>query len=193
MIIGITGGTGCGKTTLLSVISECGGKVIDCDRVYHQLLKTDTALLCVIENRFPGTVVHGQLERKRLGQIVFSDKNALADLNNLTHPAVKAEVLKQLTPTPTLAALDAIGLFESGLNALCDVTVAVTAPKEQQIQRLMRRDGIDRDYALARISAQPPSEVFSSRCDYTLENDTTEEAFKRKCLAFLTDLGIISV
>ncbi len=193
MIIGITGGTGCGKTTLLSRIAECGGKVIDCDAVYHQLLKTDTALLCAIENRFPGTVVHGQLERKRLGQIVFSDKNALEELNNLTHPAVKAEVLKQLTPTPTLAALDAIGLLESGLNALCDVTVAVTAPKEQQIQRLMRRDGIDRDYALARVSAQPSSEEFSARCDYTLENDTTEEAFNGKCLAFLADLGIISV
>lgn len=88
MIIGITGGTGCGKTTALSVIADLGGVIIDCDKVYHDLLKTDTAMLDAIESRFPGTVIDSVLDRKALAAIVFSDENALKDLNAITHGAV---------------------------------------------------------------------------------------------------------
>ena len=94
MIIGITGGTGCGKTTALSILEELGGLIIDCDRVYHNLLKTDEALLAEIENRFPGTVENKELNRKKLASIVFSDEAALLDLNAITHKAVKKEVLR---------------------------------------------------------------------------------------------------
>lgn len=191
MIIGITGGTGCGKTTVLNVIKELGGIVCDCDAIYHQLLASDTSLLAAIEARFPGTVENGALQRKKLGAIVFSDEKALADLNKLTHGAVKEEVIRMLTPTPKLAAIDAIGLFESGLDAMCQVTVAVTAPEEARVSRLMARDGIDREYALARIRAQRPQEAFSSLCQHTLVNDSTPEAFYSKCLAFFRELAII--
>ena len=80
MILGITGGTGCGKTTLLNVIAEKGGLILDCDAVYHQLLTRDDRLLQAIEARFPGTVIDGKLDRKKLGPIVFSDEQALLDL-----------------------------------------------------------------------------------------------------------------
>lgn len=191
MIIGITGGTGSGKSTLLQVIADLGGKVLDCDAIYHDLLKTDNTLLCAIEARFPGTVVNGELQRKVLGQIVFADTKALEDLNKITHAAVKAEVLRALSPAPKLAAIDAIGLFESELNQLCDITVAVTAPLEMRIQRLMIRDNITREYALARIQAQPADEVFISRCDGVLYNDETETSFREKCLVFLKKQGIM--
>jgi dephospho-CoA kinase len=190
MIIGITGGTGCGKTTLLDIIREKGGIVLDCDAIYHELLKTDTALLDAIETRFPGTVENGCLQRKRLGAIVFNDKDALADLNRITHGAVNAEVHRRLTPLPQLAAIDAIGLFESGLDKLCKLTVAVDAPREARIARLTARDGISADYAAARIDAQPSREIFASRCDYILVNDGTKEAFREKCLAFLSQAGV---
>ena len=139
MIIGITGGTGCGKTTLLNLIAEAGGLVLDCDAVYHQLLTSDTALLSSIEARFPGTVEDGVLQRKKLGSIVFSDEAALMDLNAITHNAIKAEVLRRLESGPKLAAIDAIALFEGGLAPLCHVTVAVTAPEEDRVKRLMVR------------------------------------------------------
>ncbi|MBQ8358874.1 MAG: dephospho-CoA kinase [Oscillospiraceae bacterium] len=191
MIIGITGGTGCGKTTLLDVIRELGGTVLDCDAIYHRLLREDPALLTAIETRFPGTVKDGQLQRKQLGQIVFSDQQALADLNQITHSAVKAEVIRLLTPEPDLAAIDAIGLFESGLDKLCKLTVAVTAPEEDRIVRLMARDNISREYALTRIRAQRSCEDFSRLCDHTLHNDSTQDAFREKCLAFLAESGIM--
>ena len=191
MILGITGGTGCGKTTLLNCIAERGGLILDCDAIYHDLLRTDPALLSAIEARFPGTVENGVLQRKKLGNLVFSDEKALEDLNAITHGAVKAEVLRRLSEKPRLAAIDAIALFEGGLATLCDITVAVTAPEEARIQRLMVRDGIGRDYAKRRIAAQKSAEWFRERCDYCLENNGTQADFQKTSLAFLRKLGIM--
>ena len=190
-ILGITGGTGCGKTTLLKVIAEMGGLILDCDAIYHELLATDNHLLDTIGNRFPGTVENGQLQRKKLGSIVFSDRNALLDLNEITHSAIKAEVLRRLDTAPKLAAIDAIALFEGGLAEVCDITVAVTAPEEIRVRRLMLRDNISEDYARSRIAAQHDENWFRNHCDHTLENLGTEEQFREKCLAFLANLGII--
>jgi len=191
MIIGITGGTGCGKTTLLNLIRERGGLVLDCDAIYHDLLKTDTAMLAAIEARFPGTVENGILDRKRLGAIVFSDENALLDLNRITHGAVRQEVMRRLKTAPALAAIDAIGLFEGDLAQLCDVTVAVTAPVELRVLRLMARDGISEEYARNRIAAQHDDAWFAARCDYVLENSGSFDAFATKCVAFLRNIGIM--
>ena len=191
MIIGITGGTGCGKTTLLKLIAQQGGLILDCDAIYHDLLKSDTQMLSAIENRFPGTVAGGVLDRKKLGTIVFADKNALLDLNRITHSAVKKEVLKNLKKAPKLAAIDAIGLHEGGLAELCDVTVAITAPEETRIQRLVNRDGITEAYARNRIAAQHSCAWFAEKCDYTLENDGKLDAFATKCIAFLHQVGIM--
>ncbi len=193
MIIGITGGTGCGKTTLLNLIRDMGGMVLDCDEIYHRLLKTDGSLLGAIEDRFPGTVEKGELQRKKLGAIVFNDAQALLDLNRITHAAIRLEVLRQLETSPSLAAIDAIALFESGLNKLCDVTVAVTAPTVLRVQRLMARDNISEDYARSRIAAQPSNEDFSALCDYTLENSGESHVFTANCLAFFRKIGIMEL
>jgi len=191
MILGITGGTGCGKTTLLTTIAEAGGLILDCDAIYHELLRTDPSLLAAIENRFPGTVEKGQLQRKKLGAIVFADEKALLDLNAITHSAVKQEVQRQLAKSPKLAAIDAIALFEGGLAELCDITVAVTAPADIRVRRLMLRDGITEEYARSRIKAQHDEDWFRQRCDCILENNGTKMQFSDKCIAFLENLGII--
>ena len=206
MIIGITGGTGCGKTTLLDAIRQAGGMILDCDAIYHQLLKNDAQLLQTIENRFPGVVENGQLQRKKLGQIVFADENALQDLNRITHGAVKEEVIRRIQSAESvhgadesapyegdsqLIAIDAYALFDSGLSKLCKLTVAVTAPISARVQRITARDGISAEYALARIQAQKSNEEFSALCDYTLDNHGTLEDFQGKCLAFLREIGIM--
>ena len=191
MIIGITGGTGSGKTTLLKVIGEAGGMVLDCDAIYHQLLLTDQGLLQAIEDRFPGTVRDGVLDKKALGNRVFADEKELEELNRITHGAVTKAVLELLKENPPLAAIDAIGLFESGLASLCDTTVAVTAPEEVRIKRLMARDGISESYAKMRIQAQHTDGWFRENCDYVLQNAGTEQDFRLKCIAFLRNLGII--
>ncbi len=187
MIIGITGGTGCGKTTALQAVSALGGLVLDCDAIYHRLLQEDPALTAAIETRFPGVTENGTLNRKKLGNLVFHDENALLALNRITHAAVKAEVLRLLEEKPSLAAIDAIGLFEGGLESLCDFTVNITAPESARLQRLMARDGISESYARSRMDAQRKSASFRALCDYTLENNTTREEFYQKCLTFFRE------
>ena len=190
-ILGITGGTGSGKTTLLNAVKKLGGTVIDCDEVYHWALKWDTDMLRDIEEHFPGTVTDGHLDRKKLGSIVFSDEGKLRELNAITHPAVKQEVLRRISAEPSLVAIDAIGLFEGGLAELCDITVAVTAPVEDRVRRIMARDGIPESYARSRIAAQHPDQWFRDRCDHILENDGDIDAFATKCVAFLRRFSII--
>ena len=191
MIIGITGGTGSGKTTALEALKALGATVLDCDEIYHKLLQTDKDLLAAIESRFPGVVEKGELNRKKLGQIVFADNAALKDLNTITHKAVKIDVLRQLSFGAKLVAIDAIGLFEGELAPLCDVTVAVTAPEACRIERIMQRDNVSREYALSRIHAQRSSAEFSALCDYTLENNGAKEEFYEKCLGFFKKQAII--
>lgn len=191
MILGITGGTGCGKTTLLKLIAQRGGLVLDCDEIYHRLLETDLSLLDTLKSRFPESFSQGSLNRKELGRIVFSDAGALADLNSITHRAVHQEVLRALQQEYPHAAIDAIGLFESSLHKLCDITVAVTAPLESRVSRLMTRDGIPESYARSRIAAQHEESWYRQRCDFVLENVGTQEQFHKKCIAFLDARGII--
>ena len=191
MIIGITGGTGCGKTTLLNLIQQQGGLILDCDAIYHELLRSDTSLLSAIEARFPGTVQAGILDRKKLGPIVFSDDQALLDLNAITHKAVKEKVIHILGINRELAAIDAIELFDGGLAEICDVTVAITAPEEDRIERLLARDGISYEHAALRIRAQKPESYFREKCDHVLENNGTQEDFHEKCLAFFRQFIIM--
>ena len=191
MIIGVTGGSGCGKTTFLRAAQAQGALVLDCDAIYHKLLQTSKDMLAKIDERFPGTVADGVLNRKALGEIVFSDAAALADLNTITHSFVRREVMQALSSHKGDAVIDAIGLFEGGLSQLCDCTVAITAPEEMQISRLMVRDNISREYALSRIRAQKRPEEFMALCDFVLENSGTEKEFQEQCLAFFKKSDMI--
>ena len=96
-----------------------------------------------------------------------------------------------IPPIPTLVAIDAIGLFEGGLADLCHITVAVTAPEEDRIRRLMARDNITEEYARKRIAAQHDPLWFREKCTVVLENDGQLDAFATKCLAFLLTPGIM--
>ena len=191
MIVGITGGTGCGKTTALNAFEDLGGAILDCDALYHHLLKTDEAMLCAIDDQFPGVVQNGILDTKVLGGIVFADSEKLRILNDITHRFVMRAVKERLDNTEKHVAIDAIALLESGLGDLCDVTVAVTAPEDVRRKRIMARDGISEEYARARITAQKPDSFFRESCDYVLENNGEKEEFYAKCLAFFTRLGIM--
>ncbi len=184
-IIGITGGTGCGKTTALNELERRGALLIDCDAVYHRMLETDRPMLDEIEKYFPGAVIDGKLDRKALGAVVFTDEEALRDLNIITHRHINLEIRHILREHAmnggTLAAIDAIELFSSGLAKRCTATIGVVANREVRIDRIMRRDGISREYAMMRVNAQRPNEYFIQKCSHVLENNGSQEEFIEKC------------
>ena len=180
-VLGITGGTGCGKTTLLQSLEKRGALLLDADAIYHELLETNPALLQTIEARFPDTVENGQLLRKKLGRLVFNDANALQDLNAITHRFICAEMDRRIGDFAvrggTLAAIDAVALIESGAAERCDLVIGVTAPREARIERLMQREGVSREYAESRIDAQKPNEWYAAHCDRVLTNNGTFSQF----------------
>ena len=184
-ILGITGGTGCGKTTALRTLEELGALIIDCDAVYHGLLIENKEMLAEIDSAFPGVVTGGVLDRKALGAVVFSDTEALARLNGITHKYVGLEVDRLLESWAMsggrLAAIDAIELFGGNLARRCKATFAVLADRDKRIERIMARDGITREYAALRVDAQKPDSYFEEKCDYILKNNSTEEEFREKC------------
>lgn len=176
-VIGITGPTGAGKTTVLNVLADLGGVILDCDALYHELTVNCEPMRQELSERFGADIFdkNGELRRKALGAIVFEDEQALADLNEITHRYVYSAVVQAIAAAGqegrAAVAVDAIALLESGLGSLCDATVAVTADDELRVRRIMARDNIGEEYARKRVEAQKPSRWFEEHCDHVLRND----------------------
>ena len=191
IVLGLTGGTGAGKTSALNAIRELGGTVIDCDAVYHEMLENSQEMRNAINAKFPGVFDQdGKLNRQKLGQEVFAQKDRLAQLNEIVFGFMTPELDRRMESAGDgLFAIDAINLLESGADRLCDRTIAVTAPTELRVRRIMARDGITEQYARLRLSAQKPDAYYRGKCDCELNNAAdTPEAFQAEAKLFFTRL-----
>lgn len=178
-LIGMTGNIATGKSTVDAMLAAKGAEVLDADRVVHDLQRKGQPAWQRIVARFGQDVLtpQGELDRAKLGKIVFSDAAALQDLELIIHPAVRDEERRRIleAPSGTVLVVDAIKLFESGMAAACNTVWAVTAPAEAQLQRLQRQRGMAEDLARQRINAQLPQEEKAGRADVVIDNSGTLE------------------
>lgn len=178
-VIGLTGNIGVGKSTVMALLAGLGAAGIDADKVAHQVMEPGQPAYQQIVARFgpPIAPEGGPVDRLRLGQIVFTDPAALADLEAIVHPAVFAVIQRRVAEAAApVVVIEAIKLLEAGLSRqLCQQVWVVTAPREQQIQRLMQTRGLSEAEAALRIDAQPPQADKIAQADVVIDNSGSLE------------------
>ncbi len=178
-IIGLTGNIATGKSTVARMLSDLGATVIDADRVAHEVMRAGTPVHRAVVEAFGPEILRpdGEIDRARLGARVFSDPQALAQLEAIVHPAVLEEVARRIAAAPTpVVVVEAIKLIESGLAEAFDALWVTTCSFEEQVRRLMADRGLSRQDAQQRVHAQPPQEAKIARADVVIStNGSLEE------------------
>ena len=172
-VLGVTGGSGSGKSTICRILEKKGFYIIDCDKIAREVTKKGSPALAEIAREFgPGYICQDKtLDRKKMAQTVFSDPAELEKLNRITHKYIKKNVACRIELSDSDKVLiDAPLLHKSGLETICDLTVAVTAPYDLKIKRIMLRDKISEEMAKKRINSQISDEEYKSLCDFYVEN-----------------------
>lgn len=187
MIIGLTGQTGAGKSTLSGMFAGRGVPVINADAVARETMEHSRACLMDLVLEFSTEVIHpdATLNREKLAEICFSDRAKLKRLNEITYPYIIAAIMRKIEEISASGApmllLDAPTLFESGLDKKCDWIVAVTADREVRLRRIIARDVMTEEAAERRVSAQNRDGFYTSRADDILTNDGDQDEL-RLCL-----------
>jgi dephospho-CoA kinase len=182
-VIGVTGNIACGKSAVLAMLRELGAETIDADRLYHELISPGSPLWKALRDRYGDGIVAdtGQIDRRALGSIVFSDPVALADLDRITHPAVIDAALHRINFSPArVVAIDAVKLVQSGMADLCDQVWLVECGSPVQLERLVHRNGLSEEEARRRIAAQPPLEPVRSVADVVIDNSGPLDKTRRQ-------------
>ena len=193
-VIGLTGPTGAGKSAVAATWWQSGAAIIDTDRLAREVVEPHTPCLKRLVDAFTDAILNadGTLNRAELAKRAFSSPENSAKLNAITHPAIIALVQERLEEAADqgypLAVIDAPLLFEAGADRLCHHIVAVTAPADRRLSRIMERDGIDETAARRRMSVQPPDDFYVREKVTRLVNDGSEADLRRKAETVLTDL-----
>ena len=174
IVIGLTGPTGAGKSTVADALYDCGAKIIDCDRLAREIVE-DPECIEQLKREFGSDIVdsRNRLDRHLVAERAFCTPETSQRLNDITHPLIRRRMCEQIESYRTLGApyivVDAALLFEGNADQYCDVTVAVTAEDSLRLARIMRRDGIAEPLARARMGVQKPNAFYSSRADYSFD------------------------
>jgi len=171
-ILGLTGGTGCGKSVATAYLKKHGAHIIDADAISRQIMAPNKPALAAVAKAFDGVLLpDGSLNRKQLAAIVFCDSDARQRLNSITFTYIIREIETKLNNSAaSLTVIDAPLLFEAGLDKLCTDCLCIMADTETRKKRIIERDGLIEEEAMARINAQPDNEFYTSRCRFVIEN-----------------------
>ena len=193
MKIGLTGSIACGKSTVSAYLASLGCTIVDADAISRALTADGGAALPAVRQAFGDSVFRGEsLDRRALGQLVFSDSQKRDELNAILHPLILREIARQLDTLDVPEKLvigDIPLLYECGMQTLFDVVWVVSVPRETQIERLALRDGLDRTQAEQRIDAQMPLSQKEKLADAVIHTDGTIEQTQRQIDALLCRLA----
>ncbi len=177
MIIGITGSSGSGKSTICKILEkEYKVKIINADKIAKKLSKKGTSYIQDIIDAFGKDIVdeEGELKRKKLAEIIYSDADKRKKLNNCTFKYIVEEIKKQISKVQKDATviIDAPLLFEAGLDKICDTVIGVISKRELQLDRMVARDNIDYEQAEKRLASQKNNAFYQEKCDIIIKNGT---------------------
>jgi dephospho-CoA kinase len=187
-ILGITGNIACGKTAVGKMLLELGAeRYIDADAVVHGLYLSGQPIAVQVAQAFGPQVLapDGSVDRKALGAIVFQDTGAMRRLESIVHPAVGQAIVNELAAGSPggIAIIDAVKLLEGGSGAFCQSKWMVICTEEEELARLMSRNNLSRDEALARLRAQPPVKPRLALVDEVIDNSGSLEETRRQVAA----------
>ncbi len=191
MIIGITGPTGAGKSLAAEFFKDKGFYIIDYDKLSREVTQKGTPCLEELKKEFSHSIIDssGNLIRKKLGDIVFKNKEKLVILNNITHKYIMKrsdEIISSLQGKNIV--LDAPLLFEAGLDKKCDKTISVICPKNERIKRIINRDSISEEQAKNRINSQHEDTYYIQKSDFIIENNGNQEDMLKSLNKVLKEL-----
>ena len=176
IVIGLTGGIGTGKSEVARILQELGAVIIDADRVGHQAYTPHTEIWEEVVKAFGREILQpsGEIDRKKLGGIVFSDSEQLTRLNQIMHPRMArmvAEQIEQLRAEGVaVVVLEAAVLLEAGWDSLVDEVWSTQSPDDAVAQRLMARNGWSREEVLKRIGSQMSAQERAARSQVVIDN-----------------------
>lgn len=177
MVVGLTGQTGAGKTTVCKVFEENGFSIINADIIARKVMEKGMPCLCEICEFFGKDILldDGSLNRQKLSKLVFTDKKKLELLNSVTYPYITSEILKTIRhyskKGSKLILLDAPTLFESRADDFCELIISVIAKEAIRLSRIINRDKLTEDAALNRMSSQYQEDFFRQNSDFIIKNN----------------------
>ncbi|MBQ1537637.1 MAG: dephospho-CoA kinase [Ruminococcus sp.] len=182
-IVGLTGQSGSGKSTVSSEFEQNGFYVINCDKMTHILLQPDTDCCKALKEKYPQFFDGNVFNRRKAASLLFSDSQLLESYNSTIFPFINAEISRRIEEAwasgNELILLDAPTLFEAGAEKLCDTVVSCIADIDVRTERIIRRDGISKQDALKRFSSQHDESFFIERSDHIIENNGSIENTKK--------------
>ncbi len=195
-VLGLTGQTGAGKSTVAELFLQNDVPVIDADIVAREVISESKQCLADIALEYGIEVLgaNGDLNRKKLSEIVFNDREKLRRLNVITFPYIIAKlnviVSEYRSLNTSLVVLDAPLLFESGANKLCDKVIAILSDKDIRLNRILIRDRLSDQQARSRINAQPPEDFYVNQADFVVRNDKTPNSLALAIAKIMEQLEI---
>ncbi len=190
MVIGLTGSSGSGKSTVARVFAQNGFVHIDLDGVARYVTSAGSPCLDELTAAFGEDILSpdGSLNRPALGEIVFTDKAKLTELNAITHKYILDEMHQAMGAAEGDILIDAPLLFEAEVNKLCDLCIGVIADRNAQLLRISSRDGISAETAAARLDSQHTNDFFMQHCDICIENNGTEAELEKRAAKLILNL-----